>query len=316
MVLVHLPYGEAGSSVLSGGDGSARDVRGRGVGDRSDAADPQRRCALRAGLRSGEHQILHEWPAYVAYVASFSTIGIIWANHHTMMVQIGRADRSFLMLTIAFLMIVAFIPFPTRVVAEHITELTNHNDRAAAVLYGLTLTLTAVMFNLVWFYAARRGRLLRDDADPRVVRGISRTFVFGPWIYLALTIIAAARPRFGAVGFLVFALFWVIESSVFGRDRGPQDVEPRGTRGSIEKIVAHVADAERGNLYALGSRPPKERDLRRTIAGVLAARSRGEAPERVPRTGKLWSPRYFVRRTAWHALDHAWEIEDRLQPKT
>jgi hypothetical protein len=38
-------------------------------------------------------------------------------------------------------------------------------------------------------------------------------------------------------------------------------------------------------------------------------------PERVPRSGKLWTPRYFVRRTAWHALDHAWEIEDRLQPK-
>jgi hypothetical protein len=90
---------------------------------------------------------------------------------------------------------------------------------------------------------------------------------------------------------------------------------PRGGGRDLEKIVAHVADAEGGYLYALGPRPPKGSDLRRTIVEVLAARARGEAPERVPRKGKLWSPRYFVRRTAWHALDHAWEIEDRLQPK-
>ena len=39
----------------------------------------------------------------------------------------------------------------------------------------------------------------------------------------------------------------------------------------------------------------------------------GEMPERGPRGGVLWKPRYFVRRAAWHALDHAWEIEDRLE---
>jgi hypothetical protein len=90
---------------------------------------------------------------------------------------------------------------------------------------------------------------------------------------------------------------------------------PRGGGRDLEKIVAHVREAEGGYLYAVGGRPPMSGDVRRTIERVLASRSRGEPPERVPRSGKLWSPRYFVRRTAWHALDHAWEIEDRLQPK-
>jgi hypothetical protein len=90
---------------------------------------------------------------------------------------------------------------------------------------------------------------------------------------------------------------------------------PRGGGRDLEKIVAHVREAEGGYLYAVGGRPPKSGDARRLIERVLASRSRGEPPERVPRSGKLWSPRYFVRRTAWHALDHAWEIEDRLQPK-
>jgi uncharacterized membrane protein len=161
-------------------------------------------------------QLIQAWPSYVAYVVSFLTIGIIWANHHTVMNQIARADRTFLMLTVGFLMVVAFIPFPTRLVQVYIDT---PNATAATVAYGLTLTLTAVMFNALWFYAARGGRLLRDDADDVIVKGISKTFKFGPWIYLAMTIVALKAPTLAAIGFMLFALFWVIESSVFGRSR-------------------------------------------------------------------------------------------------
>jgi TMEM175 potassium channel family protein len=169
-------------------------------------------------------QILHAWPSYVAYAVSFLTIGIIWVNHHNVMRQIARADRTFLMITVLFLMVVAFIPFPTQLVAEHISGAFG-DAQAATVTYGITLTLTAVLFNAVWFYAARRNRLLHTEADPRVVRGISRTFVWGPWTYLVLTIVAAISPDLGAVGFALFALFWVIESSIFGRDQRTEDVE-------------------------------------------------------------------------------------------
>ena len=152
----------------------------------------------------------------MAYIVSFMTIGIIWVNHHTVMDQIDHTDRTFLMITVGFLMIVAFIPFPTRLVAENIR---GDGAEAATVAYGITLTLTAALFNAVWFYAARGSRLLRADADPLTVRGISKTFAFGPWTYLALTLVAAIDPVAAAVGFGAFALFWVTESSVFGRDR-------------------------------------------------------------------------------------------------
>jgi uncharacterized membrane protein len=170
----------------------------------------------------GRH-LLCGWPSYVAYMVSFLTIGIIWANHHTVMNQIARADRTFLILTVGFLMVVAFIPFPTALVADNIDK---SGARAATVAYGINLTLTAVMFNAIWFYAAKRRRLLRDDADESTVRGISRTFVFGPWIYLGVTVLAAIDPTVGAIAFILFALFWVIESSVFGRNRSPGEVRP------------------------------------------------------------------------------------------
>jgi hypothetical protein len=89
---------------------------------------------------------------------------------------------------------------------------------------------------------------------------------------------------------------------------------PRGGGRDLAKIVDHVTDAERAYLAKLGSRTPDDESaaaLRKAIGATLTARA-GDEPVPNPRnTRSLWSPRYFVRRTAWHALDHAWEIEDR-----
>ena len=103
-------------------------------------------------------QLARAWPSYVAYMVSFLTIGIIWVNHHAIMDQVARCDRTFLVVNVFFLMVVAFIPFPTRLVAQH---LRGDGAEEAAIAYGVTLTLTAVFFNILWFYAARGGRLAR-----------------------------------------------------------------------------------------------------------------------------------------------------------
>ncbi|HEX2423051.1 MAG TPA: hypothetical protein VHN56_07895 [Actinomycetota bacterium] len=88
---------------------------------------------------------------------------------------------------------------------------------------------------------------------------------------------------------------------------------PRGGGRKLAAIVEHVADAEVAYLSKLGARPSAG-DPRATIVAVFASRARGEPPERTPRSGVLWTPRYFMRRAAWHVLDHAWEIEDRTRP--
>ena len=88
---------------------------------------------------------------------------------------------------------------------------------------------------------------------------------------------------------------------------------PGGGGRQLAAIVGHVADAEAAYLSKLGTLPSGG-DARATILAVFASRARGEPPERTPRSGALWSPRYFMRRAAWHVLDHAWEIEDRSRP--
>ena len=158
-------------------------------------------------------ELRHIWPSYAAYAVSFITIGIMWANHHTVFNQIGRSDRRFLLINVVFLMLVAFVPFPTRLVAEHLRD---DNVKAAALAYGFTLTLTAIMYSVLWFYAAHDRRLLRDDADDRVVRGITRSYRPGPYIYLAATLVSLVAPFVGIALYAAIALFYVVESSVFG----------------------------------------------------------------------------------------------------
>jgi len=97
----------------------------------------------------------HSWPQYAAYAVSFLIIGIWWVNHHASMAVIDRVDRTLLFATIAMLACIAFLPFPTRLVAEHFRD---DGVRAAAITYGLTMTTPAICFALSWFYAARGPR--------------------------------------------------------------------------------------------------------------------------------------------------------------
>jgi uncharacterized membrane protein len=159
-------------------------------------------------------RLVHNWPSYVAYAVSFLTIGIIWINHHTVFTQIRRVDRLFLLINVAFLMLVAFIPFPTSLIASH---LRGNDLEPAAITYGATLTITAVFFNLLWFYASLGHRLLRSDTDSRVVSGISRSFLPGPFIYVGATLVALVSPIASVVLFGVITVFYIVESSLFGR---------------------------------------------------------------------------------------------------
>jgi hypothetical protein len=86
-------------------------------------------------------------------------------------------------------------------------------------------------------------------------------------------------------------------------------------------MFEHVVEAERSYLVRLGGKHRREPDLdagpawttlRDAVVDTLRARSRNETVPSPSAARNPWAPRYFVRRAAWHVLDHAWEIEDRL----
>jgi uncharacterized membrane protein len=162
------------------------------------------------------HDLLELWPSYVAYGVSFVTIGIIWVNHHEIFRQVGRVDRTLLFINVLFLMLVAFIPFPTRVVADFVRH--PGDRRPAALAYGITLTVTALLFNTLWRYVSGKRGLLREDADPRVVSGITRSFIPGVPLYAGSTLLSLVSPIAALVLYGSIALFYVLSSSLFGRD--------------------------------------------------------------------------------------------------
>lgn len=64
--------------------------------------------------------LLENWPSYLVYVISFATIGVMWANHHSIFPLINRASHGLVTANLALLLVVAFIPFPTKVLGETI----------------------------------------------------------------------------------------------------------------------------------------------------------------------------------------------------
>lgn len=88
---------------------------------------------------------------------------------------------------------------------------------------------------------------------------------------------------------------------------------PRGGGRDLDKILGHVRDAEVAYLGKLGARPtePSVQAVRDAFVAAATARATGAPVPNPNKARTLWSPRYAVRRAAWHVMDHAWEIEDR-----
>ncbi len=94
---------------------------------------------------SALQQVLHAWPAYVAYVISFLTIGAAWLAHTALTDRLTRADPLLLRLNLLLLLAVVFLPFPTRLVAAALHNASGQDERVFVTLYGLTLLAIRVL---------------------------------------------------------------------------------------------------------------------------------------------------------------------------
>lgn len=147
----------------------------------------------------------HEWPAYLAYVISFLTIGILLVNHHVLYDAMTSIDRSILFLNLVLMMLIAFIPFPTGFLAEAFRE--RDGESVATILYGATMFSIALVFTLTWRYLKSHRSLLIDPDS--VDRRLRRSF-FGPVAYAAATAIAIVAPLLAVGLFAALALYFVL----------------------------------------------------------------------------------------------------------
>jgi uncharacterized membrane protein len=153
------------------------------------------------------------WAQYAAYVVSFLTIGIMWMNHHTLFGHVRLIDRPLLVLNLLLLMGVVAIPFPTALVAEH---LTGAGGSAAAVIYGIVMIVISIFYNAIWEYLVRHAEALGSRATRQALRDAIPGFGTGPGL-------AARIPRWslGLAGYaagVLIAAFWLpgVALAVYG----------------------------------------------------------------------------------------------------
>ena len=143
---------------------------------------------LPSGHASLTHRLGGAWPGYIGYVISFLVIGIMWANHHGIFRLIGRTSHGLVVANLFLLLCVAFIPFPTTVLADNLRT-GGHDQHVAAIFYSGVFTVTAAFYNLLWQTAARGNRLIVEGSE-RAAAEVTRRFRYGAPSYLAATLVA------------------------------------------------------------------------------------------------------------------------------
>lgn len=133
-------------------------------------------------------RLARAWPDYVGFVISFVTIGIMWANHHNIFGLIHRTSHGLVVANLVLLLCVSFLPFPTKVLGEHL-RLTGDDQQTATVFYSGSFFVTAVFYNLVWQTAAFRNRLIVPGCETEAAE-VTRRFRPGAPVYLLATLVA------------------------------------------------------------------------------------------------------------------------------
>jgi len=148
------------------------------------------------------------WLQLLASCISFLLIGLIWANHRAMFLHIRNIDRMTMFLNVLLMADVAFLPFPTSVLAKAIGEKQGLTE--AAFLYGLVLTIGGIFFNALWLYAGAHLELAGKEAAKRHWRGIAIRFGVGPPAYLLSTLCALWSPWLSIALYIALIIyFWM-----------------------------------------------------------------------------------------------------------
>jgi len=177
--------------------------------------------------------LAHYWPAYMAYVVSFLTIGIMWLNHHTMLSQVTRVNRTVLVLNLFLLMGVVAIPFPTALVASHLTGSDGGGGQAtvAAVTYGLVMIAISISFGSMWVYMAGHQRALGARRQVHTPRLSTFRFVVGNAGYVVGTLIALVAPVAALIIFGLLAIYYLFEHLPDPSGDGDAEAAPDDAKG-------------------------------------------------------------------------------------
>ncbi|HUJ12708.1 MAG TPA: TMEM175 family protein [Thermoanaerobaculia bacterium] len=156
--------------------------------------------------------LLRQWPSYLAFLASFFTIGVMWINHHRLFTLIGAADDALIAINLLLLLGITWVPFPTALLAEHL------HARVAALVYSTTFFAMSLVFQLLWSYAKRTHGIIRNDKREQAIH-ITRQYIWGPVFYLIAILLALVSGTAVLIWSALLAIYFALPPALFHKQR-------------------------------------------------------------------------------------------------
>lgn len=153
-------------------------------------------------------QLLGEWPAYLAYLASFAYIGVIWVNHHQLFTRIAAVDLGLLWRNLALLLGVSVLSFPTAVLSSAFRSGSRPNEVTAFILYAIAAAFMAFTWLLLFRYLATHERLLARHTPASFFAQERRRALLGVIAYLLAAAVARWQPLVSLLILCVLPVFY------------------------------------------------------------------------------------------------------------
>ena len=159
-------------------------------------------------------QLGHRWPVFVAYMISFFTVGIIWVNHHALVGDLVRVDRTVLFINLLLLLFIVAIPFGTALMASYLTA-GGTDSKLAMAIYCAILEGMSLGFAALFAWSLGDGR--RHHPVPAEIRRSAWwRFTIGGLVYLLALLVAFLAPALSLVIVGVTAVYYIFERGAGG----------------------------------------------------------------------------------------------------
>jgi uncharacterized membrane protein len=161
-------------------------------------------------------RVVDAWPFYLAYIVSFLTIGAAWLAHTTITDRLTNADLTLLRLNLLLLLVVAVLPFPTRLVAEGLDDVSS--ERVFVTMYGIVLLGIRLLLYALDAYARREHLYSLGSVDePESVRRtvVPVVIAYGAAILIGLVVPAVAVGLYCAIAVVLVVPFGELRRLLF-----------------------------------------------------------------------------------------------------
>ena len=176
------------------------------------------------------HHLWRQWPSYLAFLASFVYVGVIWLNHHSAFTRIRSADRGLHWWNLMVLLTTAILPFPTAILASTMQSPSIDDRRVAVVFYSLLAAGMCLSWLALFQHLHLRPHLQEQDTEPGYfARGRTRAWIGIVAYALAAVIGSLYSPTVSLLIFVAIPVFYGLTSEGIpgiASRRGSMNEEP------------------------------------------------------------------------------------------